>query len=163
MYLGRNVRVSTLGHVCRKRILLTLLDVLRVHLRLMGIRGGPILWWNTRHDRLLSLFLVEDMLDIYHTCYLRGKILFNLSRLYVTWTNMLFFIYYIMYFSLMHRVFSFLISLNSSLWNTSRTNFRGGAICWDGSRVFPRCYAFQVTWFISGALHPELPQRYIIS
>jgi len=62
----------------------------------------------------------------------------------------------------MYRAFSSLISSNSSLWNTSRTNFRGGAICWDGSRVFPRCCAFQVTWFTSGALHPELSQRYII-
>lgn len=159
-YSGRNVRVSTLGHVCCKRVLLTLPDVLRVHLRLVGIRSGPILWWHTRHDRLLSLFLVEDMLDVYHTCHLHSKIFSNLSRLWFK-INVLLSVYYALYF--MYRAFSSLISSNSCLWNTSRMNFRGGAICWDGSRVFPRCCAFQVTWFISGASHPELPQRYRIS
>lgn len=68
----RNVRVSTAGHVRREWILLTFPDVLRVYLRVVGIRSGPILRWHTRHDRLLSLLLVEDLLDVYHTCHLRG-------------------------------------------------------------------------------------------
>jgi len=67
------------------------------------------------------------------------------------------------YISYAHRVSSFLISLNLSLWNISRMIFHGGVTYWGGSRVSPRCCAFQVTCSTSGALHLELPQRCVTS
>lgn len=69
----RNVRLPVAGYVCRERILPALPDVLRVYFRVMGIWSGSILRWHTGHDRLLSLLLVEDMLDSYHACYLCGE------------------------------------------------------------------------------------------
>jgi len=100
-----------------------------------------------RINVLEDIILKRCLLD---TCYLGCHLIFIILH------------YYFIFITLC-RAFSSLISSNSSPWNTLRTNFRGGAIYWDGSRVFPRCYAFQVTWFTFGALHPELPQRYIIS
>jgi len=40
---GRNVRVSIVGHVRSQWILPALLDVLRMHIRVMGVRSKPIL------------------------------------------------------------------------------------------------------------------------
>lgn len=93
-----------------------------------------------------------------------GNIILKMSFRHML-SRVLSYIYYfvLLLYITLRRAFLSLISSNSSPWNTLRTIFHGGAIYWDGSRVFPRCYAFHVTWFIFGALHPELPQRYIIS
>lgn len=73
-FSGWNVRLSIARYVCRERILPALPDVLRVYFRVVGIRGRSILRRHTGHDRLLSLLLVEDMLDGHHACHLCGEI-----------------------------------------------------------------------------------------
>lgn len=70
---GWDVCVPIARHVRRQRLLPALLDVLRVYLRVVGVRCEPVLRRHTRHDRLLSVFLVEDLLDRHYARHLRGK------------------------------------------------------------------------------------------
>lgn len=70
---GWYVRVPNSRLVCCERLLSTFLDLLRMHLNLLGIWSEPFLRWHKGDDWILPNDVVEILLDYFYSHDLHRK------------------------------------------------------------------------------------------